>query len=155
MLTAVIFKSESRKKYLNLSYEGVLEYIGIKHILFTDKDNIPTKEIDKKNLSKFVSDVIYNIVAEYYDKNVKIKIEEQIYGDVKVPVELVVVHGKIILIVIQAKRKDWDQGRAQLLMQIYNAYVKNIKLDASKNHVLYGIVTTGYTWKLFVVKGAI
>ncbi|CAO3654340.1 unnamed protein product [Cunninghamella echinulata] len=83
-----------------------------------------------------------------------IKIEEQIDGeDVKEPIEFVIVNGKSILIVTEAKKQDWDQGRAQLLMQLYNAYAQNIKNGAPKEHIVYGIVTTGYTWEFIWCKG--
>ncbi|KAI9305786.1 hypothetical protein BJ944DRAFT_239344 [Cunninghamella echinulata] len=70
MSTVHIFKSESRKRYANLIHEKAIEYLEVKRILSTDKDNTPTKEIDKKVIE-----------------------QEQDYGDVKVPVELVVFRG--------------------------------------------------------------
>ncbi|CAO3610377.1 unnamed protein product [Cunninghamella echinulata] len=179
-ITVDIFKTDSRKEYANLSYEKVLDYLEIDNmILFTNMANIPMKEIDNevighisKNLialtksyglanqgneskrQEFVSTIIYYIIAQYYDKNVMIKKEEQIDGeDIKGPVEFVIVHGKRILIAVEAKKQDWDQGRAQLLMQLYNAYIKNVKLGAPKDHVVYGIVTTGYSWEFIWCKG--
>ncbi|KAI9300831.1 hypothetical protein BJ944DRAFT_291400 [Cunninghamella echinulata] len=178
--TVDIFKSENKKGYAGLSYEKVLDFLEISSMtLFTNLESIPTKVIDEdviEDISKalikltkaygvadegneskrheFVSTVVYNIIAEYYDKNVIIKKEEQIDGeDVKGPVEFVIVHGKLILVIIEAKKQDWDQGRAQLLMQLYNAYIKNIKLGAPKDHVVYGIVTTGYSWEFIWCKG--
>ncbi|CAO3625361.1 unnamed protein product [Cunninghamella echinulata] len=103
---------------------------------------------------EFVSIIISNIGAQYHDRKIKIKKKELIDGeDIKGLIEFVIVRGKIILIAIQAKKQDWDQGRAQTLMQLYNAYIKNIKLSTSKNHIIYGIVTTGYTWEFIWRKG--
>ncbi|KAI9309054.1 hypothetical protein BJ944DRAFT_246058 [Cunninghamella echinulata] len=179
-INADIFKTDKKDGYSQLSYEKVLEYLGIDDItLFSEKGNIPMKEIDEetiedisKNLikltraygvadqgneskrQKFVDVVIYNIVAKYFDKKVKLKSEEPIDGeDVKGPVEFVIVRGKLILIAIEAKKQDWDQGRAQLFMQLYNAYISNIKLGASKDHIVYGFVTTGYSWEFIWCKG--
>ncbi|CAO3644786.1 unnamed protein product [Cunninghamella echinulata] len=178
--TSDIFKSEYKKGYAGLSYEKVLDFLEISSMtLFTNLDSIPTKLFeedvieylskvlikltksygvaDEGNESKrheFVSAVIYNIVAEYYDRNVVIKIEEQIEGeDDKGPVEFVIAHDKLILVIVEAKKQDWDQGRAQLLIQLYNAYIKNIKLGAPKDLVIYGIVTTGYSWEFIWCKG--
>ncbi|CAO3639101.1 unnamed protein product [Cunninghamella blakesleeana] len=179
-MTVDIFKTDNRKGYANLAYEKVLDYLEIDNMtLFTNMDNIPTKEIDdeviehiSKNLialtkfygsanqgneskrQEFVSTIISYITAQYYGKNIMIKKEEQIDDeDVKGPVEFVIVRGKRILTVVEAKKQDWDQGRAQLLMQLYNAYIKNIKLGALKEHVVYGIVTTGYSWEFIWCKG--
>lgn len=178
-LTADIFKGE-KKGYAQLSYEKVLTYLGIEsQSLFSKDEDIPEKDVTEevyddvsKNLIKltkalgivdegnehkrhdFINTIIYNIVAEYYDKKVKILREEQVDGeDVKGPVEFIIVNEKFILIIIEAKKQDWDQGRAQNLMQLYNAYVENIKKGAPKNHVVYGIVTTGYTWEFIWCKG--
>ncbi|CAO3610381.1 unnamed protein product [Cunninghamella echinulata] len=163
-----------KKRYSGLDYEKVLEYLGIKNdILFAKDENINEKDIDKKvidyitedlifttkaygivnsgNESKrqeFISPIIKRIVAEYYDKNVRIKKEFYIEGDVvRGPVEYVIANGKYILIIIEAKKYVFDQGRAQLLMQLYNAYIKNIKNGAPKVHTIYGIVTTGELWE--------
>ncbi|CAO3642625.1 unnamed protein product [Cunninghamella blakesleeana] len=38
-------------------------------------------------------------------------------------------------------------------MQLYNAYIKNIKNGAPKSHSIYGTVTTGYTWEFIWCKG--
>ncbi|CAO3641153.1 unnamed protein product [Cunninghamella echinulata] len=38
-------------------------------------------------------------------------------------------------------------------MQLYNAYIKNIKVGASNGHVVYGIITTGYSWEFIWCKG--
>lgn len=70
------------------------------------------KEMNQKK--KFVSTVIDNIIAQYYEQKIKIK-KEQVNSDV----------------------------RAQIIMQLYNPYFKIIKLGASKDHIVYGIVTTG------------
>lgn len=65
--------------------------------------------------------------------------EELTYDeDFKSPIEFIVVKDKLILMTIEAKRQDWDRGRAQLLMQLYNRYLQNIKNSAPINHVLYG-----------------
>ncbi|KAI9307868.1 hypothetical protein BJ944DRAFT_237507 [Cunninghamella echinulata] len=178
--TANIFKSNKKGRYSNLSYGKVLEYIGIDNrTVFEEISNAPMKEIDNEvieQISKsligltkaygmvdegneykrqeFVSTIIFKIVEQYYDKGVKLKREKQIEGeDIKGPVEFVIVRGKLILIVIEAKKQDWDQGRAQILTQLYNTYTENIKLGAPKNHVIYGILTTGYTWEFIWCEG--
>lgn len=178
--TATDLFNSDKKKYSQLSYEKVLDFLGIDDdIVFTEDENMPMKEIDNRVIEliselliiytkaygnvdqgneykrqEFVSVIISIIVSQYHDKNVKIKREELIDGeDVKGPIEFVIVQGKFILIVIEAKKQDWDQSRAQILMQLYNAYIKNNKLGVSKNHVVYGIVTTGYTWELIWCSG--
>ncbi|CAO3650218.1 unnamed protein product [Cunninghamella echinulata] len=178
--TANIFQAVKKREYSNLSFEKVVEYLGIDYmILFTNIDNIPTKEMDKNVIERiteqlviltkacgaanegnefkrqeFVFTVIVNIIAQYYDKNIKVKREKQIEGeDIKEPVEFVITRGKLILIVIEAKKQDWEQGRAQLFMELYNAYIKNIKFGAPKDHIIYGIVTTGYSWEFIWCKG--
>ncbi|CAO3642046.1 unnamed protein product [Cunninghamella echinulata] len=113
---------------------------------------MPMKEIDNRVI-ELISEllIIYTKAYGNVDQGNEYKRQEEelIDGeDVKGPIEFVIVQGKFILIVIEAKKQDWDQGRAQILMQLYNAYIKNNKLGASKNHVVYGIVTTGYTWEL-------
>lgn len=37
-------------------------------------------------------------------------------------------------------------------MQLYNSYIKNIKQGAPKDHVVYGIITTGYSWEFIWCK---
>ncbi|KAI9303466.1 hypothetical protein BJ944DRAFT_268359 [Cunninghamella echinulata] len=177
--TTDIFKYDYKKGYSGLSYERVLSFLGIKNnILFSKDEDIDEKEINNEvikristlliiltrafgivnsgNESKrkeFISTIIYNVVNEYYEKNVEI-LKDYIDGDdVKGPVEYVIVHNKYILIVIEAKKDDFDQGRAQLLMQLYNAYIENIKNGAPNNHSIYGTVTTGYTWEFIWCKG--
>ncbi|KAI9303645.1 hypothetical protein BJ944DRAFT_268057 [Cunninghamella echinulata] len=103
---------------------------------------------------KFIDAIFWGIVADYYDKEVEFLAKESIEGeDVKGPVEYVIVHKKYILIICEAKKDDFDQGRAQLLMQLYNAYIKNIKNGAPYNHTVYGIVTTGYQWEFIWCQG--
>ncbi|CAO3649790.1 unnamed protein product [Cunninghamella blakesleeana] len=173
--------NNKENRFSGLSYEKVLSFLGIKHnILFSKDEDIDEKEINNEvikristllivltrtfgivnsgNESKrkeFISTIIYNIVNEYYEKNVDILIKDYIDDDddIKVPVEYVIVHKKYILIVIEAKKDDFDQDRAQLLMQLYNTYIKNIKNGAPKNHSIYGTVTAGYTWKFIWCKG--
>lgn len=178
--TADIFKSETKKGYSNLSFEKVLEYLGIEsRELFASEENIPTKDIDdevvediSKSLIKltkvlgvvdtgneserqeFIGTVLYNVATEYFDKRVMIKKERPIDGeDVKGPVDYIVANKKYILIVIEAKQDNFMQGRAQLLMQLYNAYIENIKNGAPKSHTVYGIVTTGDLWEFIWCEG--
>ncbi|CAO3619747.1 unnamed protein product [Cunninghamella echinulata] len=176
--TVYIFKYEYKKGYSGLDYKKVLEYLGIdSEELFSKDEDIPMKDIDtevigniSKNLiivtkaqgivnegneskrKKFVDVIILSVAAKYHDKKVKVLTEESI-DDLKGPVEYVKVHKKYILVVIEAKKDDFDQGRAQLLMQLYNAYIKNIKNGTPKNHTIYGIVTSGDLWEFIWCKG--
>ncbi|KAI9301052.1 hypothetical protein BJ944DRAFT_275005 [Cunninghamella echinulata] len=133
--------------------DTVVEHIS-KNLIALTKSYGSANQGNESKRQEFVSTVIYYIIAQYYGKGVMIKKEEQTDGGkVRGPIEFVIVHGKCTLIVIGAKKQDWDQGRAQILMQLYNAYIKNIKLGASKNHVVYGIVTTGFSWEFLWCKG--
>ncbi|KAI9305355.1 hypothetical protein BJ944DRAFT_69495 [Cunninghamella echinulata] len=178
--TVDIFKYDNKKDYSGLDYKKVLEYLEIESDeLFSKDEDIPMKDTDDEVIGyisksliivtkaqgivnegnetkrkEFISIIINSIVAEYYDKKVKVLTEESIEGEeVKGPVEYVIVHKKYILIIIEAKKDDFEQGRAQLLMQLYNAYIKNIKNGAPYNHTVYGIVTTGYSWEFIWCKG--
>ncbi|KAI9301051.1 hypothetical protein BJ944DRAFT_234269 [Cunninghamella echinulata] len=133
---ADIFKYDNKKEYSGLDCEKVLEYLGTKNdILFAKDANINEKDIDKKaidyiteglifttkaygivnsgNESKrqeFISSIIKRIVAEYYDKNVRIKKEFYIESnDVRGLVEYVISNSKYILIIIETKNA-FDQG---------------------------------------------
>ncbi|KAI9301853.1 hypothetical protein BJ944DRAFT_242899 [Cunninghamella echinulata] len=178
--SADIFKYENKRGCSGLDYKKVLEYLGIEsEELFSKDEDIPMKDIDteiigyiSKNLitvtkargivnegneskrKKFVDAIILSVAAKYYDRKVKVLTEESIEGeDVKEPVEYIMVHKKYILIVIEAKKDDFEQGRAQLLVQLYNTYIKNVKNGAPKNHTVYGIVTTGDLWEFIWCKG--
>ncbi|CAO3638912.1 unnamed protein product [Cunninghamella blakesleeana] len=178
--TADIFKYENRKGYAGLGYQKVLKYLGINsNKLFSKNEDISMEDIDDKVVTKitenlifltnvlgivsegneakrrrFVDAIIMNVVDTYRDKNVNILLEELIEGeDVKGPVDYIMVNDKYILIVIEAKKDDFEQGRAQLLMQLYNAYIKNIENGSPKNHTIYGIITTGELWEFIWCKG--
>ncbi|KAI9303363.1 hypothetical protein BJ944DRAFT_241519 [Cunninghamella echinulata] len=131
----------------------VIKKIAENLIIVTEAQGIVNEGNESKR-KKFVDVIILRVVAKYHDKKVKLLTEEIIEGeDVRGPVEYVMVHKKYILIIIEAKKDDFDQGRAQLLMQLYNAYIKNIKNGAPKNHIIYGIVTTGNLWEFIWCKG--
>ncbi|CAO3617064.1 unnamed protein product [Cunninghamella blakesleeana] len=178
--TTDIFKYENKKGYAGLGYKKVLEFIGIESkVLFSEDEDIPMKNIDDtviKDISKilirltkvigiinegnvakrrsFVEAIIVGVVENYYDKNVNILFEEIIEGEgVKGPADYVMVYDKCISIVIEAKKDDFEQGRAQLLIQLYNAYIGNIKNGAPKNHIIYRIITTGDQWEFIWCKG--
>ncbi|KAI9302617.1 hypothetical protein BJ944DRAFT_232875 [Cunninghamella echinulata] len=103
---------------------------------------------------KFVDTIILSVAAKYHDKKVKVLTEESVEGeDVRVPIEYVIVFKKYILIIVEAKKDNFDQGRAQLLMRLHNAYIKNITNEVPTNHTIYGIVTTGDLWEFIWCKG--
>jgi len=48
--------------------------------------------------------------------------------------------------IIEVKKNDFDQGRAQLYMQLHSAFEKNVKFDAKADFPLYGAVTNSLQW---------
>ena len=48
--------------------------------------------------------------------------------------------------IIEVKKDDFEQGRAQLYMQLYSAFKKNIKFDQEANFPLYGAITNCLQW---------
>ncbi|ORY01415.1 hypothetical protein K493DRAFT_298419 [Basidiobolus meristosporus CBS 931.73] len=148
------YKSENKGGYSNISYKKVLEFLGIKYREFLAMDSkLEGADVDEDtlnhivksliNLTKakgvvddkgettqgdFVLTILYNIVALYYDKEVKLEQEFNLIGDaVKGTVEFVIVNKKQFVIIVEAKQEGWNQGQAQNLMQLYNAYMQNIK----------------------------
>ncbi|KAK9768742.1 hypothetical protein K7432_000347 [Basidiobolus ranarum] len=153
------YKSENKGGYSNFNYKKVLEFLGIKSREFLAKDSeLKEADVDSDtlnhivksliNLTKaegvvddegettrgdFVLTILYNIVALYYDKEVKLEREFNLVGDdVKV----------------EAKQEGWNLGRAQNLMQLYNAYIRNISSSHKTDHTVYGAITSGYTWEI-------
>lgn len=103
----------------------------------------------------FVHPFLYTIVCLYSNYHVKIRREKEISGEiVTCNVEFVIVDNNSILIVIEAKKQDWDQGRVQNMMQLFTAYDNNIKAGFPTNHIVYGIITTGDTWEIISCQGS-
>ena len=103
---------------------------------------------------EFVSPIILSLISEYSDSGIKMDIQGTVKGEeVSGKVEYVTVKGVIILFIIEAKASDFDQGRAQNLFQVYNAYKSNLTKGMPKDHTVYGCVTTGYDWEFISCKG--
>jgi hypothetical protein len=51
-----------------------------------------------------------------------------------------------MILLIQAKKGDFDQGRAQCYMELHNATQMNIKRNENYDFPLYGIITNSLTW---------
>ena len=170
-----LFKNGKPGGYSQLSLGGVLDFLGLKKTLFLKYSEL--KEIDLKDdivdyitrglmrlttiqgsvdsggeakRMDFISFIISNVAVEYATEcdDITLLREEIINGsEVRGPVDIVVVNGRQILIIVEAKKDDWEQGRAQNLMQLYNAHSSNIERGAPRTHIVYGIVTTGYSWE--------
>jgi hypothetical protein len=128
--------------------EETLEFVSKYLIKVTRAEGNASSGLESKR-NDFVSPILINVIDENIDKNIKLFKEEQIKGEfVGGPIEYVVKNDKKIIVIVESKASDTDQGRAQNLMQVYNAYILNLNNKAPDSHVVYGIITTGFIWEI-------
>ena len=99
---------------------------------------------------KFISSVLHSI-ASCYNGEVKVCPEYELSGSYgKGPVDWVIKIGDTIIIVIEAKRKDINQGVGQNAIQLQALFQRNKKKrtynEALREDVMYGIILTGVNW---------
>ena len=102
----------------------------------------------------FIHTFMLNVAELFCNEGVKLRREHPIFGDiVGEPVEFVLVQGKAIFNIVEAKKDDWEQGRAQLLMQLDTAHTNNVNMKLSPNHVICGAVSNANDWELYSYNG--
>jgi len=86
------------------------------------------------------------------DKILLVSIEHRIKGkEAWGPIEYVItgnVYKKLLIVdIIEVKQENFDQGRAQLYMQLYTAFKTNLSFDKEAlNFPLYGAITNCLEW---------
>jgi len=71
---------------------------------------------------------------------IRLEIEDEVVGiDSRGPVEFVIKDDNFTLVIVEVKKDDLEQGRAQLIMQMRCAH-------GYQGGFAYGFVTTGYHW---------
>lgn len=170
-----VFKTSTKKGYSNTDFNKVLKHVGLTSKFFGARVTEPPKstatEEDVMDLAKalrkiylsigpptvgneatkceFISPFMYTAVASLDNDNISLEREEEIGNDqIKGPVEYFVVYKNTVVNVVEAKKDNWDQGRAQLLMQLCTAYENNINNNRQSSlHKIYGAVCTGSMWE--------
>ncbi|GES95590.1 hypothetical protein GLOIN_2v1571020 [Rhizophagus clarus] len=99
---------------------------------------------------EFISSVLHG-VSSCYDGEVKVCPEYELSGSHgKGPVDWVIKIGDTIIVVIEAKREDINQGVGQNTIQLQASSQRNKKKrtynEALREDVMYGIVSTGVNW---------
>jgi len=174
------FEDDGKRDYSGLDLEETLTFLGVDPgALFSSDTDMCENDVGEKTLDRLVEDVfdltiaegvvdlqgeatrhdfvlmvIYKIVADYRGMKVRLKRGYNVIGDdVKGNVDFVVMSGKRFVMIVEVKQYDWIQGRAQNLMQLYNAYLLNVKQEFATDHTVYGVVTTGDTWEFIWCSG--
>lgn len=172
-----LFKTASGGSgYSSLDIEKVVRFLGLDIRFFGSNTKNPPKEedVDDKYLDilsqdlqityesigvptvgnestkcEFISPFMKVAVASLKTRKISLKKEYVIKGEfVGGPVEYVVREGNKILLVVEAKKDDWGQGRAQLLMEMYEAYQLNMKNNTLfSDYKMYGAVCNGDMWE--------
>lgn len=147
-LLATIYKIPPRDQE-NLFTENLFTVLSMNyHSEGTPESGNETKKSD------FVQPILSALVA-YHKRilhmNIILKREGRINSSHAVgEVEFVVKQGSKILIVVEAKKDDWDQGRAQNMLELISAHSVNVKENGKDpRHTVYGAVTTGVIWEIF------
>lgn len=141
--------TELMKKVNQKTIDGIID-----HLIRITKTNGPISSGNEVNRNGFIYLILYGVMSEYYEYKIDLEKEYWVVGsEVKGPVDFIIVNKKCVIICVEAKKDDWVQGRAQNLMQVYNAYLNNIKTGLDTDHTVYGIITTGYSWEFIWCKG--
>ncbi|RIA93591.1 hypothetical protein C1645_735445 [Glomus cerebriforme] len=131
------------------NYEKILEHI-LEDIAMKHKTCIHVTSANEATRREFISSVLHD-VASCYDSEVKVCPEYELSGSHgKGPVDWVIKIGDTIIIVIEAKREDINQGVGQNAIQLQALSQRNKKKhtynEALREDVMYGIVSTGVDW---------
>ena len=107
---------------------------------------------NEKNRFIYVDMILSDTLLASKSQNVlRINIEKQLNGEnAWCPIEFVVT-GKgyqdlPIADIIEVKKEDFDQGRAQLYMQLFTAYNRNVKWNSKAKFPLFGAITNCQQW---------
>ncbi|GET01662.1 hypothetical protein GLOIN_2v1705536 [Rhizophagus clarus] len=122
-----------------------LEDIAMKH-----KTCIHVTSANEATRREFISPILHG-VAFCYDGEVKVCPEYELSGSHgKGPVNWVIKIGDTIIVVIEAKREDINQGVGQNAIQLQASSQRNKKKrtynEALREDVMYGMVSTGVDW---------
>lgn len=127
-------------------------------VIFDSEGNPSTGNESKRSdfILPFVSYLVSSVNRQKY-LNVKLQKEYLVENDITTGhVEFVIVQKQTILIIVEAKKENWDLGRAQNMLEIFVAHSNNVlrgfKLE---NHIVYGLVSTGDDWEIFSYEGDI
>lgn len=162
-------RSDGKTGFSSLDFDKVLRFLGSspcdppkncdiddmylrilsEELIITYKSIGPPTVGNESTKCEFVSPFMKVAVASMGNINISLRKEYSIKGEIVAgPVEYVVVDGEKILLVVEAKKDDWTQGRTQLLMEMYEAYQMNMKNNiALESYKLYGSVCNGDTWE--------
>lgn len=170
-----LFKTSGSSGYSSLDFEKVVRFLNLdvkffasiaaeppkdenvannylsllSHVLQVTYISMSPPSVGNESECEFISPFMKVAVASLKARKISLKKEYVIKGEfVGGPVEYVVLDGKKILFVVEAEKDDWNQGRAQLLMEMYEAYHKNLRDNATSiNFKLHGALCNGETWE--------
>ena len=107
-------------------------------------------ESDKR---EFISRILQKVIVYYeFNETIRMKTEKYLEGDdTQGDVEYVLMaktsNDLPIVFLIEAKKDDFEQGRAQCYMELYTAAQMNTDESEDYNFPLYGVVTTAEIWR--------